>query len=416
MIINSQFFISHYTGKESLDLMSMPSGFEEDNIKKAEYNRFIQSIDTIYASQNLNGEVPKFWTRRTQIIDDFGNVSYTNEPHPLSTLTSLSSMSSYYFILRDSTEVPVKIPVKGGEVFGFTDSSSLPIVDSVSSCLSTVSSDESCSQIKLTSNNFTDVIFNISNLRPYESYFYEISSISANWPVDINPVSGIIKPAKATGVIEINALFCPSTGICGSNILDYTLSNECLLTDPNKVYATIQLSIKPTTQPDLEVYSDHFSVFCEDCLPSRPTVSISGSESDLVDGNTFDGFAYYNFDLVIAETGILNNDKNYTYQIETLSAEWPFIFITPTGGIATINSGSKEISINNQFFICPATGLCPPGTPGVPTYSIPNYPKFLLGEEIVAERSSIKIRASIESYDCPGQKVYSNTRTITFIR
>lgn len=421
MIINSQFFITYYTGKESLDLMTMPSGFDGNLIKISDYERFIQSIDTIYASQNLNGAVPKFWTRRTQTLDDLGNIAYINEPHPESTLTSLTSMASYYFILRDSSDIPVKIPVKGGEVYGFTDYDSLPIIESVASCSASVSEDINCSQIKLTTNNTADIIFKITNLRPYDSYIYEISSVGSNWPVDITPISGIIKPAKSTGVIEVNALFCPSTGSCGPNVLDYTLNNECLLTDPNKVYATVQMTIKPVAQPNLEVYSDHYSLVCDNCLPAKPKAYITDindttQSKALINEESFDGFAYHDFNLKIAETGNIINDKNYTYKIEILNAEWPIVFITPTGGVATIKSGTDYTTINNKFFFCPATGLCPPGSSGVPPYSIPTYPKFLLGEDVVAGISQIKIRASVESYDCPGQKVYSNTSTISFIR
>lgn len=420
-MINSQFFITHYTGRESLDLMSIPTAFANDPIKISEYERFIQSIDTIYGSQNLDGEIPKFWTRRTQTIDALGNIVYSNEPHPESTLTSLTSMASYYFILRDSSDVPVKIPINGGEVYGFTDISSLPIVASVTSCTSALPTGTTCSQITLKDNNLTDIIFNLENLRPYDSYVYEIGSIGANWPVDVTPVSGLIKPATPSGSIEINALFCPSTGVCGSNILEYSLSNDCLLKNPNTLYATIQLKVRPVSS-DLEIYSDHYSLFCEDCLPPKPSCLIKSVSSNDIENEAtineadFEDNPYHEFKIEIQEQDALVTDKNYSYSIESLSAEWPVIFISPTGGIATISKGQNSTVFVNKLYFCPSTGLCPPGSPGVPDYSIPSYPKFLLGEDAVAGLSKVKLRVSVESYDCPGQKVYSNTSTISYIR
>ena len=129
MIINGQFYIFTYTGVESLDLMQIPAVIESDQSSRDKYNHFIQSIDTIYGPQNLLGEMPKFWTRLTQKTDALGNTVYAYEPHPESTLTSLSSLSAYYVILRDSSIAPIKVPAVGGEVYGFTDISSLPVID-----------------------------------------------------------------------------------------------------------------------------------------------------------------------------------------------------------------------------------------------------------------------------------------------
>lgn len=421
MIINSQFFITSYTGKKPLNLMELPSEFIDDTMKTSEYNKFIQSIDTIYGTQNIDGGIPKFWTRKIQTTNALGNIVYTYEPHPESTLTELSSLSSYYFILRDSTYAPVKIPVNGGEVIGYTDISSLPVVSGARSCSAKSSSDTKCLQLKLTDNNRADLIFDLANMRPTDSYIYEIESVGGNWPVNINPISGIIKPAKPTGIIDVNVLFCPTTGNCGgcntNGSLDYCLTDECFLKDQSQLYTTVRLSIKPEIQPDMESYSDHYTIICDKCLPPKPKIEfVSEVSTDVIDNN-FDGVAYYNFKLKITHED--NNsivDRNYSYTIETLSSEWPIIYITPTGGIATIKTGQSTTEFEGRFYFCPTTGLCPPGANNVPPYSIPSYPIFLKGEDDLADIAKVKLRASVDSYDCPGQKVYSNTNTISYIR
>lgn len=420
MIINSQFFITSYTGKNALSLMQMPGSFNGDPVKTADYKKFIQSIDTIYGTQNIDGEIPKFWTRRVQTTNQLGNVLYEYQPHPESTLTELSSLASYYFILRDSTDAPVKIPVNGGEVIGYTDISSLPYVSGVRSCSAQASSDSKCVQLTLTENNKCDMVFELANLRPTDSYIYTIDGVGGNWPVTVTPISGIIKPARPSGIIDVNLLFCPSTGLCGGNILDYSLIDECYLKDQSKIYTTLKLSLKPELQPDMESFSDHYTVICDKCLPPKPTIEFinvpSANPGDVIDAN-FDGVPYHAFRLKVThEDNKTKTDRNYVYTVETLSAEWPVIYITPTGGIVTIKNGQTSVEFDGRFYFCPTTGLCPPGSNNVPPYTIPSYPIFLKGEDDLADVSKVKIRASVDSYDCPGQKVYSNTSTISYFR
>lgn len=452
MIINGQFYIFTYTGIESLDLMNIPEAINNDDAAREKYNKFIQSIDTIYGPQNLIGEMPKFWTRLTQVSDSVGNTVYAYEPHPESTLSSLSSLTAYYIILRDSSIPPIKVPALGGEVFGFTDISSLPIFDGVGSCNAAVESCASggtgagtgtgtgttntqnnsaascCSQIVLSENNSADITFGLSNMRPFESYIYSIESVAANWPINISPISGIIKPSKDTGKIDVNLMFCPSTGVfCGNNVVDYSVNDNCLLKNNKLKSANIRMSIKPLDRQELEIYSDQYTVVCNDCLPGSYVVNIISpgggiqNETTIVEDD-FDGFAYHEFDIAIdAPTNDtdskFDNDTNFTYSVEVLEAEWPIIFVSPTGGIITAQKDSnRAIQKQNRFFLCPTSGLCQKGSNNVPDYNVPKYPTFLAGEDILTSVYNVKIRVSVESYDCPGNKVYSNTSTISFIR
>ena len=450
MIINSQFYICQYNGKQPLPLMGIPESLNNDPVKRAEYNRFIQSIDTIYSTQDIDGDIPKFWTTRTQQTDALGNISYKYVPHPESTLESLSSATSYYFILRDSTLLPVKIPVIGGEIIGFSDISSLPIVDGVSSCKGSVIeceqpttaddntnnetnqqtvSNTCCRSISVSGNNVVDIIFNLKNLRPLESYLYSIESVGANWPVNISPLSGVFKPAKTEGQIKVDALFCPGTGYCGNNILAHSIDNDCLLTDNSIKYANIQLSITPNgyTDDNFIINSDHYSIVCEDCLPKLGAVFLIKKEGygedeteKTINSSNFENLPFDEF-IIQANRPLDNNSGypnniNYIYSVEVLKAEYPIIFVSPMTGVISIRSSEFSGTQRIKYFFCPTTGLCPPNGNNIPDYTIPSYPKFLFAEDSVIDSKLIKMRISIEHYDCPGQKVYSNTRTITFIQ
>ena len=62
MIINSLKSIFRYESSEYLDLMHVPS-INADNNLYIEYNNFINSIETIYGTQQFDGTIPVFWTQ-----------------------------------------------------------------------------------------------------------------------------------------------------------------------------------------------------------------------------------------------------------------------------------------------------------------------------------------------------------------
>ena len=119
MIINTQFFITYYVGKDALSLTETPDNLSDSQL--IEYNKLMQSVSAIYASQNLDsgGTIPKFWTQLVQYTDSLGNMSYRYAPHPDSDLTQLDSRSSYYFIVRDESALPLRIPAAGGSFIRF---------------------------------------------------------------------------------------------------------------------------------------------------------------------------------------------------------------------------------------------------------------------------------------------------------
>ena len=397
MIINSQFFITYYIGKEPLPLKTIPPSLTPNSAGRIEYNTFMQAIDTIYGSQTLDGSIPKFWTRRTQAVDQLGNIKYFYEPHPDSTLSQLDSKSSYYFIVRDTNAIPVRVPAIGGLLLGFTDANKLPNV-----------LPESIPNTKLSTDSKYSFSPKIENLQPYEQYRYEFKTVNANWPVSISTISGIIKPSTDKASIESNIGFCPSTGNCDTHVMPFVLPEACTLSSSDNKSITMQLSIVPVSYDGIEVFSNQFTIECKDCLP-KPSVSISGKSPSLVVEPTTDDAepASYSFELI---TKNLELDKEYSYSIEVLRSEWPFVFTTPTSGTINIKSSTDKPLLDGKIFFCPTTGLCPPNTNGVHSYTVPSYPKFLTG----AASYSVTLRAVLDSAECDTETVYSLPITISY--
>lgn len=397
MIINSQFFITYYIGKEPLPLKTVPVSLTPNSAGRIEYDNFMQAIDTIYGSQTLDGSIPKFWTRRTQAVDQLGNIRYFYEPHPDSTLSQLDSKSSYYFIVRDTTAIPVRIPAIGGLLLGFTDANKLPNVLA-----------ESIPNIRLSTDSKYSFSPIIENLQPYEEYKYEFKTINANWPVSINAISGVLKPSADKTNIESSIGFCPSTGNCDTNVMPFTLPAACALSSSDNKSITMQLSISPLSYDGTEILSNQFTVECEDCLP-KPSIFISGKSPSVVVEPTSDDAepASYSFELV---TQNLELDKEYTYSIEVLRSEWPFLFTTPASGSIVVKSSTDKPLLDGKIFFCPTTGLCPPNQNGVRPYAVPSYPKFLTG----AAAYNVTLRAVLDSVECDTETVYSLPITISY--
>lgn len=395
MIINSQFFITYYTGKEPLTLKQPPASLVNNPAAKVEYDRFIQSIDTIYGSQKLDGTIPKFWTQRTQTTDQLGNTQYYYTPHPNSDLSQLDSKSAYYFIVRDDTAIPLRIPAIGGLLLGFTDARLLPNI--INSTIPNTT---------LTQTNRVSLSPQIENLQPYEEYLYQFKPTSSNWPVSINSISGIIKPAAASGTINASFGFCPSTGSCDTNILPYSLPPECSLSSTSDKTITMQLSIVPISYEGPEVLSNQFSINCKDCLP-KPSVSILAPDSVQESSSDDADPASIDFSLQFDNLEI---EQDYEFGINILQAEWPIVFAAPSSGNILLRNSTDTPSVKGKIFFCPTTGLCPPGEKGVPQYLVPTYPKFLTG----VASYNITLQASLVSSCQSSEIIYSKPITISY--
>jgi hypothetical protein len=431
MIINSQFFITYYMGKEPLPLKTVPTNLT--TAQRADYERFIQNIGAIYGSQTPNGKIPKFWTKLTQITDALGNTKYSYIPHPDSDLEFLSSKSSYYFIVRDESSIPLKIPAIGGSLIGFTDTSMVPIV--VSSSIKDV-------RLTAQSGNTVSITPRIENLQPYETYRYEFKSVDANWPVLVSPQSGVIKPSSASGTINAQVSFCIHSSGCGTHALDYNTDSDFEINNPNHHYSTIALSITPQSYVGQETLSDQFSIYCDDCLP-KPSINIvgdtaltsqsfialtgsvpsgSGSSPSGVTNSVMPKFykisqplspdRVASFDFTLNIDSLLANTE-YEYKVESLDAEWPTLFIGQCSGILDIKSQSTKIPpIPSKLVFCHATGVCKPDSPGINPYIVPtfNYPPAWNQPRSY----NVLLRASLTPLNRPNDVVYSDPVLLSY--
>lgn len=399
MILYSQFFITYYTGNSRLSLKTLPENLSSD--QRAEYERFIQSISAIYSSQTINGNIPKFWTRLIEGTDALQNTKYSYEPHPDSTLEYLDPKASYYFIVRDESALPLRIPAISGSLLGFTDAKLLPNV--VSATIPNIVLTQS-------QGNSTVVTPTIENLQPYEQYQYEFKSADANWPITFNPISGIIKPATSSTSLKSKVTFCPSSGLdgCGGNAINYQLPTDVYNQKFDK-YGIAQISVKPLSYVGPEVLSDQFNITCSNCLP-KPVISLSSTSPSLIISSINDAlYATYDFDLNIDS---LSKNQRYTYNIEFINSQWPAIFIGPSSGIIDVGETTTAQKISNKILLCNSTGICRPGINGVNDYNIPLsiYPKFWSGPVDY----DVNVRASITSASYASEYIYSNQLVIKY--
>lgn len=346
MIINSQFFITYYTGNSPLPLKVAPTNLT--STQQADYDKFIQSVGTIYGSQNSSGKIPKFWTKLTETSDQLGNKKYSYIPHPDSDLEYLDSKSSYYFIVRDDSALPLRIPAIGGLLLGFTDSSILPNVSNASELNTSLNAQVGNSMVLSPL---------LTNLQPYEEYSYEFKRIDSNWPIKLSSVSGIIKPSAASGHINSLLTFFPVSGSCTSTSAGYSFVPSCLTSSTNIQYIVMQLAVKPLSYVGSEILSDQFTVGCNDCLPKARLTMDNNSLS--IDNKETVTVTLSNFPI----------NKVYNYSIVSLNSEWP-LYATPSSGSLLITDSSFSFPIDLVY--CASSGLCPNARPGILTYAVPN--------------------------------------------
>jgi hypothetical protein len=405
MNINSQFFITNYTGKESLDLMTKPVSITElEDI--ADYNRFIEGITTIYGSQNATGGIPVFWTIRNPTTDSVGHTKNTYVPSPESTLKALSPREAYYFIVRDTSYLPISIPILGGTSPGFVDDIEskdyiLPIINSPSGTTLTSSS-----------GNINTFTVSLDKLQPQETYKYVFQTVSSNWPIIMGPISGLLKPSEEQDSINTTLTFCSSSGMCTSGtigLLPPTTDNNqsCLISNNivHKPYATLQMSLEPVASTnDFTILSKQFTVSCDDCLPRLNVVMPT-------DPVSLSGHNNYCHDVITMVSGLVPN-QTYSYSFKSVVGNWPAV-MTPSTGLFKASKTSSEI--RSRLAFCPTPIICSGGTPGILDYDLNSYQylfdntcgKFVTIELSVQENScgsleGISDRLTIYCLDCLG--------------
>jgi len=361
MIINNQFYIFTYAGSEPLNLMETPDEFSNNSILLSQYNTFIQSIDSMYGSQNINDNIPVFWTRRVSLTDSLGNNNIGYQPHPDSTLTQLDSKESYYVIVRNLDSLPIIVPILGDAVAGFTDNSLAPIITGINN-------------ISLSANSGNSIVIKpeIGQLQQYETYSYEYKGLSANWPITISPISGIIRPSTDKAKLSSVLSFCATSGSCCSCVIDPdiimgNIKNRCPNFNEIDLYSTFELEIKPVSFSGITVKSNPITMECKDCLPRvRINLQQYSPSIDLTSTNTV------NVSSVISN---LEPTQNYTYEYVGIGGNWPAMFITPISGVITSYRPNEDFTLTSRLTFCPTTGLCPSTDSSVLDYAVD--PKFI---------------------------------------
>lgn len=331
MIINSPLSITHYAGQTPLSLTGQGVGLDSDQL--IDFNKLLQSVSTIYASQSgTNGPIPTFWTR----LSGVQNGIKIYQPDSNSTLTSLEPRSSYYFIMRDSTTFPLSIPAAGGPLEGFIDdiinlpsiritsvtsSVSNPVVQDPSATIGTPveapapvqppTSDEAPAPLDNQNNNpivaqaiipnsfnennnIYSFNINVSGLQSYKNYTYTVDIVDAEWPTyfigqpsgTLTAEKNVLNTIENISSITNRLVFCVS-GVCDSypEILnEYTLPNYPTLWRSSVDYRVImRASIKCNDcLNDNIVYSDYiilkYTTSNSNTTPSLPDVSFKITE------------------------------------------------------------------------------------------------------------------------------------------
>jgi hypothetical protein len=229
--------------------MSMPETLSSDPQKRAEYNRFINNISTIYGSQNASGIIPVFWTKPA---------GYGYAPDSESTLRTLSPKESYYFIVRDESSLPLNVPFVSGLLPGLTDANKLPTVSF------------SGNKLLRKKPNYSYLEFPVKGLQPYEDYAFRFNHIHANWPCTINPLSGVFKPSESEYTVAAVLEFCAinNTHTNDSHPLPYVLDSHGI--DYSNLYNIFNIEVYPLIDNTDTIMSDSITMHCDECVDPTP--------------------------------------------------------------------------------------------------------------------------------------------------
>lgn len=247
--ITSQHTIYRYTGRQSLDLLAAPEGYE------VEWQRLIDNTLTIYGTQITDGSIPFFYTSLSE------SNTAARVPNTNSTLVELTPGHSYYFIMRSQANLPVALPEIGGKLTGcdINECSKIEI--------------QPLKDVNLVSKNNNKQFITVcaSGLTCGETYRFEFTSPVSNWPTYVRPSAGTFVAAKEDVEIPAEITFSKETGnLDPNNLLDYTIYTDinyhpCHTEDFN-VYSIIKATIAPVSYNGLHD-EDIFKIHCIDCLP-----------------------------------------------------------------------------------------------------------------------------------------------------
>jgi hypothetical protein len=358
MKLNSEFAILEYNGTSAFNLMVPPQDFIEDpnnpgniivNPLYVDYNKFIDGIASIYATENVNGIIPTFWTIPS-------GDSYIASPDV--NLTGLQPNNSYYFIARSLSSLPMTIPGAIDENIVVDNRCKRSYGISINGDLSKargsytdVGLDPYRVTLSGTNNNSHNLSILLTGLIPYQEYSYSIDSVRRSIDTSLHPYEGSFVAQSQHHLLNSEFYFNPTGTV----------------TEPI-IYDIRRLLINPPG--DCSGIKQDISFICNNCLPD-PTgcdhnnnieMYINGDDSKTAGryiNNTLNpyqvtltgvGNNYYNLSVLLS--GIIPN-LGYTYSISDIGGNWPSVLENNFG---TFNSTEDQYIINTEFYFDGDTG------------------------------------------------------------
>lgn len=195
MILEHIFSIKDYAANSDLSLLSPQYGSTTFAVGTTEYNlwqTFISNIATIYSTQSVDGSSQIFWTLPS------GN-SYIGNPN--STLKKLEKNKSYYFILRDYPNHPIRIPFFDNQTSSINTNN-----NTICSYINISGISKNGTVLQQSDQLYSTININLSGLSPGSQYKYRFDCKDASVPCSIYPRSGNII-ARNDNSSEITSVF-----------------------------------------------------------------------------------------------------------------------------------------------------------------------------------------------------------------
>ena len=215
MIIDNEFTISQYDGQQDLQLTNgVPSGIVSGSIQHNQYQTFLSNIKLIYGSQKPDGSIPTLLKNPDNTISS------------QSTLTSLKSGQSYYFVSHKRNPgngLRVVFPYFVPTVNGITES----VVDKALVSFNNPSvlyvPDDACT-------GPLPVTATVSNAVNGFPYTFIVKATGVNGSPSVVPASGtILCNSDAKGIIPLSVLFNTANNVVVT--LELMKNNNLVCTD-----------------------------------------------------------------------------------------------------------------------------------------------------------------------------------------